>query len=151
MRNAKGERLFAKVGGGVDYDVGVFVGEVEAAAASGVFWVGGGADGAFAADAGNAVRASGSEQGVMKGAHVGRSFPAFFNMNHFMGRPSHAVKMPRPTKNMQINPMVRAAKKRRPRLRSPKPFIKQAASEERSMPPVKIRLRVLSYMKWPMV
>lgn len=82
---------------------------------------------------------------------MGRSFPAFLSMNHFMGSPSHAVKMPRPTKNMQMKPMVRAAKKRRPRLRRPKPFMKQAASEERSMPPVRIRLRVLSYMKWPMV
>ena len=55
MRKAKGEHLFAKVGRGVDNDVGVFTGKMEAAAASVVFWLGGGADGAFAADAGNAV------------------------------------------------------------------------------------------------
>ena len=73
-----------------------------------------------------------------------RSLPAFFNINHGMGRPAHAEKIPRPIKNMQINPIVRLAKNSLPRLRTPNPFIKQATSEDISIPPVRIKFNVLS-------
>ncbi len=137
--------MFAKIGGGVDDEVGVGAVDMEAAAAAVVFGVGGGADGAVASDAGSAVGPAGAEEGVVEGGgHAVRSFPAFLSMNHFMGRPSQAVKMPRPTKNMQMKPTVSAAMSRRPRLRMPKPLMKPAARELRSMPPVRMRLRVLS-------
>ena len=91
------------------------------------------------------MRAARSEQSVAKcSTHATRSFPAFFIINHGMGSPIQALSIPRPTKNMQAMPMVRAATHSVPPHRHPQPYTKQAPSEESNMPPVRIKLSVLS-------
>ena len=73
-------------------------------------------------------------------------------MNHCIGRPSDAVINPRPTKNMQITPIVNEATIRRPMLRNPKAKGKPLAYtvvSRRSALGKAIRTDRWRYARWP--